>query len=213
MKGSLFRIMQFGKKSKSNYEQWRGSRVKKLVIVFPGIGYTVDKPLLYYALDVAYELGYQACRKVSYTLRDTVKIHDTAREIREGRSDIYSQVEKQLSDIDWGQYDEVLFVSKSIGTVMATAYANLHKLKKIKHVLYTPLKDTFDFKPENAIAFIGTADGCSAYREIVELSEAVGIAVELYEACNHSLETDKSIDNIERLKNIMEKTRTFLLLD
>ena len=33
--------------------------MKRLVIVFPGIGYTAEKPLLYYGLNVACECGYR----------------------------------------------------------------------------------------------------------------------------------------------------------
>ena len=32
---------------------------KKLAVIFPGIGYTADKPLLYYARRIAAEQGYE----------------------------------------------------------------------------------------------------------------------------------------------------------
>ena len=34
------------------------NRMKKLAVFFPGIGYTVDKPLLYYSRKIAAEQGY-----------------------------------------------------------------------------------------------------------------------------------------------------------
>lgn len=40
--------------------------MKKSNSYFPGLGYTADKPLLYYGLDVAYECGYQDYRKLSF---------------------------------------------------------------------------------------------------------------------------------------------------
>ena len=30
----------------------------KLVVLFPGVGYHCDKPLLYFSRDIAYEAGY-----------------------------------------------------------------------------------------------------------------------------------------------------------
>ena len=40
--------------------------MKRLAIIFPGLGYTADKPLLYYGLDIACECGYQEYRKLSF---------------------------------------------------------------------------------------------------------------------------------------------------
>ena len=36
--------------------------MRKLAVVFPGIGYTVDKPLLYYSRRLAADAGYEIKR-------------------------------------------------------------------------------------------------------------------------------------------------------
>lgn len=43
-----------------------GSEYKKIAVLFPGIGYTCDKPLLYYAAQIAAEQGYEIV-KVNYS--------------------------------------------------------------------------------------------------------------------------------------------------
>ena len=185
--------------------------MKKLAIIFPGIGYTTDKPLLYYALDIAYESGYQEYRKIRYETANKEDIRCNEKAMEAVFYELYAQAEKQMADIDWSLYEDVLFISKSIGTMVATAYARNNKLTRVKHVLYTPLKNTYSFEVKNAIAFIGTSDGWSDYKEIERLSFVAGIELEIYEGCNHSLETEDTIGNIERLHEIMKKTKDFLV--
>ena len=38
------------------------SKTKKIAVFFPGIGYTCDKPLLYYGAKLAAEKGYEIAR-------------------------------------------------------------------------------------------------------------------------------------------------------
>ncbi len=40
---------------------------KKLLVVFPGIGYHCDKPLLYYGRKTAAEAGYDEVINISYS--------------------------------------------------------------------------------------------------------------------------------------------------
>ncbi len=200
----------------------------RIVVIFPGIGYTCDKPLLYYGLKLAVAAGYGESRKICYAPLDKTNLRGNAKAMEETFHALYAQAEEQLSDIEWDAYDEVLFLSKSIGTAVAASYAQEHvlekrtiaeveqelngrvKLPRLRHILYTPLSQTFRFAPKNAIAFIGTADGWSDPAEVVALAKQADIPIEVYDNCNHSLETADVMANLERLQNIMEKTREFL---
>ena len=42
---------------------------------------------------------------------------------------LYEQAEKSLSAIDFDKYDEILFVAKSVGTIIASAYAEKHSIR------------------------------------------------------------------------------------
>lgn len=114
----------------------------KLVVCFPGIGYHCDKPLLYYGRRVAESVGYKEYKNVEYVNRignvkgDPVKMQAAF-------EDLYGQTEEILKDIDFSGYDSILFLSKSVGTIIATTYAERHKIP-CRHVLYTPLEATFD---------------------------------------------------------------------
>ena len=50
----------------------------------------------------------------------------------------YEQTEQALQDIDWNSYGSILFISKSIGTVIASAYASRHNIKG-KSILFTQM--------------------------------------------------------------------------
>lgn len=182
--------------------------MSKIAVYFPGIGYHCDKPLLYYSRDIACGLGYKDHRNVRYTYT-AGNIRGNEKKMQEAYEALFSQAEAELADIVWSNYDDVLFVSKSIGTIIATSYAEKYGLKSARHVLYTPLSQTYLFAPDHAIGFIGTADPWSDTDAIIRLSNANHIPMVVYEGCDHSLECDDTLKNIENLKDIMHKTMDF----
>ncbi|MDE5598304.1 MAG: alpha/beta hydrolase [Lachnospiraceae bacterium] len=182
--------------------------MSKIAIFFPGIGYHCDKPLLYYSRNIARELGYQNYRNVSYTYQ-AGNIRGNEEKMKEAYEALFLQAEAALTDIIWAEYDDVLFISKSIGTIIAASYAEKYGLKDARHILYTPLAQTYLFSPKHAIAFIGTADPWSNTDEIIRLSNANRIPLTVYDECNHSLECSDTLKNLETLTDVMQKTRDF----
>lgn len=182
--------------------------MSKIAVCFPGIGYHCDKPLLYYSRSIARKLGYENSRNISYTYK-AGNIRGNDAKMKEAYEALSQQAEAALADIDWAEHDDVLFVSKSIGTILAASYAQKHGLAYARHVLYTPLAQTFLFAPDDAIGFIGTADPWSCVDEIVRLSEKNHIPLSVYEGCNHSLECEDTLRNLEILTDVMQKTMDF----
>ena len=64
---------------------------------------------------------------------------------------------EQLAEIDFAAYDAVLFISKSVGTAVAAAYANKFAILP-GQIYYTPVVESFDAIGQNGIVFHGTAD-------------------------------------------------------
>ena len=52
---------------------------------------------------------------------------------------------RSLKKSHFDEYSEVLFISKSVGTIIASAYAEKYKIKCCQ-ILYTPLEQTFMFE-------------------------------------------------------------------
>ena len=182
--------------------------MSKIAVFFPGIGYHCDKPLLYYSRSIADKLGYENSRNVNYTC-NAGNIRGNDEKMKEAYEALFSQAEAELAEIVWSEYEDVLFISKSIGTIIATSYAKKYDLKRVRHILYTPLAQTFLFAPNNAIGFIGTADPWSDTDEIIRLSDTNHIPLTVYDGCNHSLECDDTLKNLEILKDVMQRTMEF----
>ncbi|MGO5230279.1 hypothetical protein ACTQ1U_04355 [Thermoguttaceae bacterium LCP21S3_D4] len=186
--------------------------MNKLAIFFPGIGYHCDKPLLYYSRKLAGETGYETILTLDYSLSGsniTGNIRGDKEKMQQAFSYLYEQAAKQLSSVNWSEYDEILFVSKSIGTIIASAYAQNEHIS-CRQILYTPLCETYDFHPQNAIAFIGTSDPWSNIEKVTGISREQKIPLFLYPDANHSLETKDTLGNIKTLRNVMEETKHFL---
>lgn len=181
----------------------------KLAVYFPGIGYHCDKPLLYYARKVASEKGFDNYLNIEYTFKGQ-NIRGDHKKMQEAFESLYAQAKKSLALVEWEKYDEILFVSKSIGTIIASAYAKEYKIPNLKHILYTPLEQTFDFEPQNAVAFIGTKDPWSDFYAIKRSANVKKIPLEVYENCNHSLECEDTLRNIDILANVIKKSKEYM---
>lgn len=182
---------------------------KSLLVIFPGVGYHADKPLLYYARKLAKEAGYDECINLSYGY-DAGNIRGNEKKMVETFTILYKQACEALKDTDFSKYERVLFVSKSIGTIIATNYAHEFNIN-VKQVLYTPLKYTFNFPIDNGLAFIGNADPWTSDIDgLIELANKADIKIHLYDGCNHSLETEDAIKNLEIINDVMIKTKEFL---
>ena len=92
--------------------------MKKIAVIFPGIGYTAQKPLLYYTASAAQDEGYQLL-KLDYGEDIHTFRGRKEEELKPLIEKAQVRVKKQLEVIDWGQYEQILFLSKSIGTVIA----------------------------------------------------------------------------------------------
>lgn len=181
---------------------------KKIAVIFPGIGYHADKPLLYYGRDVAYECGYTDYINIKYTSQ-AKNIRGDKEKMKAAYEELYYQAKEQLKDINWKEYDDILFLSKSIGTIIATSYAANMGIQNVKHVLYTPLEYTFAYEIRQAIAFIGDNDPWSHLEDVKKLAEIKKVPLHIYKECNHSLESESTRYNLEILNQVMEETYAF----
>ena len=185
--------------------------MKKLAVFFPGIGYTADKPLLYYSRKLAAEKGYEVLA-LSYSGFPKNAKGD-AKKLRRCFALAREQAEEQLKALRPGDYDEIVFVAKSIGTAAAAAIAaDSPASGRIRLVLYTPVEETFRFPLGRAVVFTGGADpwvGDGA-NPIPALCAARGIPCMLIPGANHSLETGDAAVDIRNLMKVMEQTAAFL---
>ena len=87
--------------------------MSKLAVFFPGIGYNLDKPLMYFSRDLAWQLGYEE-KLLPYGNFPKKVPGDTDR-IKKSIEIAYEQSREMLADVDFSSYEDILFVGKSIG--------------------------------------------------------------------------------------------------
>ena len=182
---------------------------RKLAVFFPGIGYTVDKPLLYYSRKIAASAGYDI-KLLPYTGFPD-KVRGDKERMRESCQIALKQAEEMLVDVDFDDYDELLFVGKSVGTIVAAEIASRIR-KSVRFVLYTPVEETFGFPISDAIVFTGGNDPWVGKEKsrISELCREKGIPCTVLPSANHSLETGDPQADVASLQMIMKKTDEFI---
>ena len=186
-------------------------QLKKLAVICPGIGYTEDKPLLYHSRRIAEAHGYEIL-----TIRYSglpKKVRGDQKKMEKSYQLALQQTEDALAEIKTEDYEEVLFVGKSIGTAVAAAAAGkLDKAAKVGFLLYTPLEQTFLFQIHDAIVFTGDNDPWVGGKDsrIPELCKEKNLPCYLISGGNHSLETNEPMKDLTQLVRIMEATEKFL---
>ena len=112
----------------------------KLAVLFPGVGYHVDKPLLYYAKDLAASLGYEYISVEYGKLPDAIK--GSKEKMQEAFLCSLKSALALLDAVEWEKYGEITFISKSIGTAVAAETA--HRLGlKTRNIYYTRWRKPF----------------------------------------------------------------------
>ncbi|MCD8369425.1 MAG: alpha/beta hydrolase [Clostridiales bacterium] len=181
--------------------------MRKLAVVFPGIGYHTDKPLLYYGKKLAAADGYEIVDVTYGELPAGAK--GSAAKMEEAGRVALSYARKILENLDFSQYDRILFLSKSLGTAVGAAYARERGLA-VSQVYYTPVEQTFRYPAQRAVAFHGTKDQWVETPVVKDGCERQGIPLFITEGANHSLETGDAEADIRNLAAIIRQTREFM---
>ena len=195
--------------------------MSKIAVVFPGIGYTSDKPLLYYASKVAQKCGYDESRTLTYNFSYKSDLKSDRETYRRACNRVVKFTEEELKGIDRMSYDKILFISKSLGTVAAASFehdltrfynkeVSPFVLPPIKQIFFTPLEETFRYPVKNAIGFIGTSDSWSDLDKITKFANKQYIPITVYENANHSLETGNIDLDLKNMADIMALCKRFL---
>ncbi|MDO4169112.1 MAG: hypothetical protein Q4D45_04345 [Lachnospiraceae bacterium] len=181
--------------------------MKKLAVIFPGVGYTCTKPLLYYTASVARDAGYRVLQLDYGDDIHTFKGRKEAELIPVIELAKTRVLENQLKNIDWSHYEKIVFISKSIGTVIACDVEKYLGLK-VKQFLITPIPATMPYLGKvNGLFFSGTADPYISSKKVAKAVKRYPKKVGgIFEGCNHSLEHPGH--TVENLKNVKAVVKT-----
>lgn len=179
--------------------------MSKIAVIFPGMGYTKDRPLLYFAGKIAkscgYELVFVEYEDVSWNkelLRDHAQMTGIFKKCIESS-------ERILADVDFESSEDTVFISKSIGTVIAAAVAKRHSAS-VRQICFTPIEQFCDFIEDgNALVFYGGSDPFADPEAIARICREKSLEAYRVEGANHSLEVNDVKKDIENLAFVMDK--------
>ncbi|WP_029231183.1 dienelactone hydrolase family protein [Butyrivibrio sp. VCB2006] len=181
---------------------------QKLAVILPGTGYTKDKPLLYYASTIAMKKGYEIIN-VGYDKFFEGVNYRNKDEMDAVTGKAYQYAAKRLDEIDFSQYETVVFIGKSFGTIVGTTYASEHNLD-IKQVWYTPVMEAYEKAIGEIVAFMGDKDPIANVDDAHRKAKEKEIPLHVYPDANHSLATGDALIDIDTLKSVMTITNEFI---
>ena len=106
------------------------------------------------------------------------------------------------------EYEELVFVSKSMGTVLAAHLEEDYDLQNVTHVMLTPIDQTLPYlEAQKKIAYMvtGTADNKVNHEVLREMSREHNYPLTEIEGAGHRLEIKGDVQkSIKILADIME---------
>lgn len=192
-------------------------KLRKAAVVFPGIGYHTDKPLLFYSKKLAWTNGYEIIDVPYGHFEHGIKGNE--KKMRKACESALKQAGEILKDKDLEGYDELVFLSKSIGTAAAAAYAEKHHLidgngRKVRHIYFTPVADTFlAARKKSGIVFHGTADPWAPDDIIEKGCRELELPLYIVPGANHSLETGSVDLDLKNIRKVMARCAEYLTLE
>jgi hypothetical protein len=176
-----------------------------LAILFPGRNYTIDAPVMWYSARAAFdagcdvlgvEYGYQANR----TELDSNDLDY-----------LVDEVAGALNNLMRDQYSNVVFIGKSIGTIVQTEVLQKVAFPVRNHVFLTPLKDIIPVirASKNALVLVGDHDKAFGRSDIAQITDLSNVKLRVFPGANHELENNDYRDSIDILKQIASSCEDF----
>lgn len=171
---------------------------KGIVISFTGSG-GFDIPLLYYSSTYFFDKGY-----------DVERIYCLCRSDSEFEK-LYASVKAKIADMDLSEYEDIIFISKSIGTYISCRIKEELKIPA-RLVLYTPIEETLPYmKSDNDIILVaaGDKDSLLATEKLQEVCRAEKLNYIIEEGVGHRMEETGNLEKtLSVVKDVVMRLQT-----
>lgn len=128
--------------------------MKNLCVVFPGRRYSCDRNLLYYPSRMIEMQGFE----MKYLHYDVPKERRDMIELEKNIREAFDYTLNEFKGFDFSQYQKIIFVSKSIGTVVAAELEKEKKLTNVYQIFITPLDMTLPYIEDKDLLISSDAD-------------------------------------------------------
>ena len=167
-----------------------------IAVCFPGTGFTCKEALFERLASDFSARGYDVIR-LDFS-------HIPFREIEsleEAVAVAHRAVKRQLAHICFDDYEDIVFVSKSLGTILAAQYERENGILP-RHLYLTPLNKTLMLvQPQSRVIamVLGTDDRFLTGRALLSFCEPRGIVCHLVEGVNHNLKDEEDVVRNQRI--------------
>jgi hypothetical protein len=163
---------------------WRhAARARALVVLFPGMAYGADAPLLRFSRLAALEMGCDVL-EVEYAFQAARAPYRA-----ESEDSVVGEVCDTLGRASAAGYGRRMFVSKSLGTRLAPAVAKAAGLRVDDQVFLTPIPSSVPvIEGSGALVVTGSADPLLAPVWRARLAADAGLRLRIIDRADHALE-------------------------
>lgn len=175
---------------------------KRLIVLLPGLGYTLQAPLFHYLRNILLAQGDDVL-SVQYGFQVAQSDYSMM-----NQPDITAECRQAIEIALKNGYEDIVFIGKSLGTPLASIFSNEFE-QTSKTILLTPVQNSHSFIEKTpTLAIIGTAD--RVYDEALCVDTAL-VSWKVYDGLDHSLEVPGNmIASIQVLPHIMQACSNFL---
>ena len=186
-----------------------------LALIYPGLRYSCDKPLLHYTTEILLDLGFDVLQLwADYDnpeFQGASQAEQTVQLIEDGKALLQAGIQSN-------SYSNLILAGKSLGTLtMAFILSEKLKIPKLKTIWFTPL---FYLPPVsktvlelNDPAFVAGSKADHTFDSVTvkQLPEKANIEFHVIENANHSLEVPGDpLRSTQILSSLMEELVEFL---
>ena len=188
----------------------------KAALLFPGWGYTVEMPAMFYTSSLLAEQGYDVLQ-VAYTYNRNEEYLALSEEERNQWffADIEAAYQKMLS---YRENSEMILVGKSMGTLALSHLLDKYEIPESwKLIWLTPLiakeelrRNMAGFKGKSLIV-IGTADQHYDVQGLEEVRKLEQVEIFEIEDANHGLQFEKdTLSSLVLMEKILARIKEFI---
>ncbi|MCH3972402.1 MAG: hypothetical protein LKE53_06550 [Oscillospiraceae bacterium] len=184
----------------------------KLAVLFPGTGYSCERPLLYYARRAAEQIGCDVL-PINYHVFLKRESGDLQRQVQNALPQALQQAEMIIkAALCRKTYRELFFFGKSFGTVVAGELEQKLTHQKIHQFFLTPLASTLPYMGRHVcFAASGTADPWVTDAVRQEMKRLATVQMYLFPGANHSLEVPENVAaSVQNMQFLLDAYQAFL---
>lgn len=178
----------------------------KLVVLFPGGNSNTSRPLFHYLIDYFVRNNHDV---LALSYKNLPEGHDTFEE--KIRAIIEAAYKAIMVNHDTKPYDEYIFVSRSVGNVMANRTKIDYNIDVAKSIYVSPIPEALDnIEKYPGLLITATEDEYLNEENFKKIETFSEHEIIIFEGGDHGLECDNTLESIDFCKKCVSRIIDFV---